>query len=113
MGKLVGSWSQKPEVRISHGTPFLGRKHALNKIIRTESLLCVIDRATPSSGRGIALGGSALLCAQTWRPNSNFEQEPAHTQHYLTHTIVYYQPCHGLIIDPRIVFMYIIMMGVI
>ena len=59
-------------------------EHALNKIIGTQSVLCIIDCATQSSGRGIkggALGGSALSCAHTWRPNSNFEKKQAHTQH--------------------------------
>ena len=50
---------------------FLGRglhnqlslnQHTLNKIIRTQSLLCVIDRATQSPGRGIKGGYPGQKC---------------------------------------------------
>ena len=70
-------------------TLFTSNEHALNKIICTQSLLRVIDHATQSSGQSIkggALGGIPLSCTQTWRPNSNFETDPALTQH----SIVYY-----------------------
>ena len=50
-----------------------------------------IDRATRPSGWGIkggCLGRKCLRkrlpCAHTWRPNSNFEKEPANTQHLRT-----------------------------
>ena len=54
---------------ISHaiGVCMVLNEYELNKIIRTQSLLSVIDHATQSSGRSIiegALDGSSLPCAQ-------------------------------------------------
>ena len=58
-------------------------KHVLNKIIHTQNLLRVIDRKTQSSGRSIK-GGCPwveVLCHAHKHGGSNFEKEPAHTQH--------------------------------